>query len=227
MKFLWLGFLFIASVARAQSFQPPSPSASPVLDPIPLVDLRRVDPTIVIELRYAGSNNIAQRPLYPRTFAPLVRPELAERLVAAQGLLRHFDFRLKIWDAYRPREVQAELWRASHNNNYVADPDSGAGSLHGWGIAVDATLVDRLGHAVEMPTDYDDFTPAASWNYLGPRLVVRQHLRLLQMVMRDAGFYGLRSEWWHFTLSDWKRFLPPDQAKRAEEAFAKTAEKKS
>lgn len=224
MKFCYLGFLIITSVARAQS---PSPSPSPVLDPIPLVDLRRVDPTIVIELRYAGSNNIAQRPLYPRTMPPLVRPELAERLVAAQGLLRHFDFRLKIWDAYRPREAQAELWRASHNNDYVADPDSGAGSLHGWGIAVDATLADRLGHAVEMPTDFDDFTPAASWSYLGPRVAVRQHLRLLQMVMRDAGFYGLRSEWWHFTLSDWKRFLPPDQAKRAEEAFAKVGQKKS
>ncbi len=219
MKSFWLGFLVFASLARAQS--------PPQLDPVPLVDIRRVDPTIVIDLRYATSNNIAHRPLYPPRMPPLVRPELAERLVAAQTLLRHYEFRLKIWDAYRPESVQTELWQASRNNDYVADPDAGAGSLHRWGIAVDATLVDRLGHPVEMPTDFDDFTPAASWNYLGPRVIVRQHLHLLQMVMRIAGFYGLRSEWWHFTLSDWKRFLPPEQAKRAEEAFAKAGQKKS
>jgi hypothetical protein len=37
--------------------------------------------------------------------------------------------------------------------------------------------------------------------------------------MRDAGFLGLRTEWWHFTVEGWEKFLPPKDAKRAEEVF--------
>ena len=32
----------------------------------PLVDIRSVDPTIIVELRYAGRNNLVGYPLYPR-----------------------------------------------------------------------------------------------------------------------------------------------------------------
>jgi D-alanyl-D-alanine dipeptidase len=37
--------------------------------------------------------------------------------------------------------------------------------------------------------------------------------------MRDAGFYGLRTEWWHFTIADWQKYLPPEEAKRAMQVF--------
>jgi D-alanyl-D-alanine dipeptidase len=57
------------------------------------------------------------------------------------------------------------------------------------------------------------------WQYLGPNQTIRAHLRLLQMVMGNAGFYGLRSEWWHFTMDNWKSFLPPDEVKRTEDAL--------
>lgn len=194
---------------------------------IPLVEIRSIDPTIVVELRYAGPNNIAHRALYPPGMPALIRPEVGQRLAVAQAMLRHVEFSLKIWDAYRPKSAQIELWRASHNNDFVADPDSGAGSLHTWGLAVDATLVDRLGHPVSMPTDFDDFTPAAMWRYQGKNEIVRHHLHLLQVVMREAGFLGLRSEWWHFTVIDWKKFLPPEKVKRALEVFYPPSKKKS
>ena len=194
---------------------------------VPLVEIRSIDPTIVIELRYAGPNNIAHRALYPPGMPALIRPEVGQRLAVAQAMLRRVEYRLKIWDAYRPNSAQIELWRASHNNDFVADPDSGAGSLHTWGLAVDATLVDRLGHPVLMPTDFDDFTPAAMWQYRGKNDIVRHHLHLLQVVMREAGFLGLRSEWWHFTVIDWKKFLPPEKVKRALEVFYPPAKKKS
>ena len=51
---------------------------------IPLVDIKSVDPTIVIELRHAGPNNLTRRALYPPKTPALVRPEVAPRLVAAQ-----------------------------------------------------------------------------------------------------------------------------------------------
>jgi zinc D-Ala-D-Ala dipeptidase len=194
---------------------------------VPLVDIRSIDPTIVIELRYAGANNIVRRPLYPPGMPALIRPEVGQRLAVAQTMLRRLEYSLKIWDAYRPKTAQVELWRASHNNDFVADPDAGAGSLHAWGIAVDATLVDKLGHPVSMPTDFDDFTPAAMWRYQGNSEIVRHHLLLLQVAMREAGFLGLRSEWWHFTVVDWQKFLPPEKAKRALEVFSPSRQRKS
>lgn len=190
-----------------------------VAQAIPLVDIKSVDPTIVIDLRYGGPNNIAGRALYPPGTTALVRPEVAQRLGIAQKFLRRYNYALKIWDAYRPRSVQTQLWQASRNNDYVADPEAGAGSLHAWGVAVDATLTDTWNRPVRMPTDFDDFTPAAMWKYQGTDPAIRTHLHMLQIAMRDAGFYGLRSEWWHFTVENWQKYLPEEEAKRAAESF--------
>ena len=176
----------------------------------PLVDIQSVNPTIVVDLRYAGSNNLAKQPLYPQGTRALARPQVAEALSTAQTLLRRYQYGLKIWDAYRPIAAQTKLWKASHNSDYVANPEIGVGSLHSWGIAVDATLADSWNRSVTMPTDFDDFTPAAMWHYTGPSLEVLGHLRLLQWAMRRAGFWGLRTEWWHFTIADWQKYLPEE-----------------
>src|SRR4029450_1683694 len=182
----------------------------------PLVDIRSVDPTILVELRYAGQNNLVGYPLYPRGTCALVRPEVASGLAAAQAFLRRYQFGLKIWDAYRPVAVREKLWAASRKRDYVANPQIGVGSLHSWGIAVDATLVDTWNRPVRMPSDFDDFTPAAMWRYAGPHADIRAHARLLRMASRNAGFWGLRTEWWHFTIADWQKYLPNRAARTAE-----------
>jgi zinc D-Ala-D-Ala dipeptidase len=179
-----------------------------------LVDIQSVNPTIVVDLRYAGSNNLVKHPLYPQGTRALARPEVAEALTTAQALLRRYQYGLKIWDAYRPAAAQTKLWEASRNSDYVANPEVGVGSLHSWGIAVDATLVDSWNRPVSMPSDFDDFTPAAMWRYTGRSFEVRGHVRLLQWAMHCAGFWGMRTEWWHFTISDWKKFLP-EEARQA------------
>jgi len=179
------------------------------------VDIQSVDPTIIVELRYAGRNNFIGHPLYPLGTRALARSEVASALAVAQAYLRRYNFGLKIWDAYRPAAVQAQLWQALHNSDYVANPDVGVGSLHTWGIAVDATLVDSWNREVRMPSDFDDFTPAAMWRYLGASFEIGGHVRLLQYAMHKAGFWGLRTEWWHFTIADWQKFLPPEKAKSA------------
>jgi D-alanyl-D-alanine dipeptidase len=179
----------------------------------PLVDIQSIDPTIVVELRYGGRNNLIGRPLYRQGTCALTRPEVASGLAAAQAFLRRYQYRLKIWDAYRPAAVQATLWQASRNSDYVANPETGVGSLHSWGVAVDATLVDTWNRPVRMPSDFDDFTPAAMWRYAGPHPEIRAHVHLLQIAMLNAGFWGLRTEWWHFTIADWQKYLP-EQARR-------------
>jgi zinc D-Ala-D-Ala dipeptidase len=183
----------------------------------PFVDIRSVDPTIVIELRYAGQNNFLRHPIYPPGTCAVVRPEVAFALVKAQALLRSYNYGLKIWDAYRPAAAQAQLWQASKNSDYVANPEIGVGSLHTWGTAVDATLVDSWNREVRMPSDFDDFTPAAMWRYVGPSFEIGGHVRLLQYAMHKAGFWGLRTEWWHFTIAEWKKYVPPEKLKGAEQ----------
>jgi zinc D-Ala-D-Ala dipeptidase len=170
------------------------------------VDVRRVDPSILVDLRYAGVNNFMHRPLYPTRMPPLVRFSVAQRLAVAQKFLRARGYGLKIWDAYRPQIAHTQLWEAIRNTDFVADPKEGIGSMHTRGVAVDATLVDRSGREVAMPTDFDNFTPAAILSYQGTDLVVRCNLNLLQKAMARAGFYGLRTEWWHFCAGDWAAY---------------------
>jgi D-alanyl-D-alanine dipeptidase len=172
-----------------------------------LVDIRSIDPSIVVELRYAGTRNVTHRPLYPPSMPALIRPGVGQQLAEAQRFLRPYKFGLKIWDAYRPKSVQSQLWQFSHNDLYVANPENGVGSLHTWGIAVDATLVDAWGQSVLMPTDFDEFTPAAMLRYPRMDSLIRSHLRLLQMAMGRNGFYGLRTEWWHFCTQSWRKYL--------------------
>jgi D-alanyl-D-alanine dipeptidase len=177
------------------------------------VDIKSIDPSIAIDLRYASENNVAHRPLYPLGTPALVRASVAERLVVAQKYLKEKGYGLKIWDAYRPQSTQEKLWEATHNRSYVADPKEGVGSMHTRGAAVDATLVDAAGREVPMPTDFDNFTPAALLQYEGRDQMVRANLKLLQKAMAHGGFYGLRTEWWHFCAPDWKKYPPVPELK--------------
>ncbi|MFL6543427.1 MAG: M15 family metallopeptidase [Chthoniobacterales bacterium] len=192
-----------ANVCRAAEQPPTLPE---------LVEIRKVDPTIVVDLRYASERNLTHRALYPHEMPALVRPSVAERLAAAQKFLRAHGFGLKIWDAYRPLRAQRLLWQLAPNGSYVADPKSSVGSMHTRGVAVDATLVDKSGHDVAMPTDFDDFTPAATHVYHGDDALVRSNLNMLQRAMARSGFYGLRTEWWHFAAEDWGKYPPIEDA---------------
>lgn len=173
-----------------------------------LVEIRKLDPTIVVDLRYATDRNLTHRALYSHDMPALIRPAVAERLIAAQKFLRTHGFGLKIWDAYRPVRAQHLLWELTQNGSYVADPNGTVGSMHTRGVAVDATLTDRAGSDVAMPTDFDSFTPAAMIVYQGNDATVRANLNLLQRAMARSGFYGLRTEWWHFCAEDWWKYDP-------------------
>ncbi|MFL5494928.1 MAG: M15 family metallopeptidase, partial [Gemmatimonadales bacterium] len=73
-----------------------------------LVDVRSVDSTIQVDLRYATANNFTGAPL-PGYQAPhaLLRREAAAALARVQARLRTGGLGLRIFDAYRP--VRATL----------------------------------------------------------------------------------------------------------------------
>lgn len=176
--------------------------------PQQLVDIASVDPTIVIDLRYATDKNVTGHALYPRGTRALILPSVAQQLAGAQAWLKQFRYRLKIWDAYRPKEAQQLLWKYAAKDQYVANPEKGFGSMHSYGVSVDATMVDDWSQDVTMPTRFDEFTPQAMMGYAGRDPTVKQHLTLLQLAMAHNNFYGLRVEWWHFTTADWKKYVP-------------------
>ena len=162
-----------------------------------LVDIREIDPTIVVGLRYATSNNITGRALYPANMPCLVHKATGRRLRRAQRYLQKRGYGLKIWDAYRPPSVQRKLFEVAPQGGWVAEPVK-AWSHHNFGTAVDVTLVDSKGREQAMPTDFDDLTSRASFTYRGGDPVVEKNLLLLQGAMKEAGFEVVLDEWWHF-----------------------------
>jgi D-alanyl-D-alanine dipeptidase len=167
----------------------------------PLVEIGRVCPGVVVELRYATERNITGHPIYPPGSRARLRKSVAERLNRAQQALHDCGFNLKVWDAYRPEWAQRVLWNAVRDPAYVVEP-SETGSLHGWGMAVDVTLVDFHGREVRMPTDFDAFSPAARSDYEGQDPEIASNLWMLEHAMARAGFRHIRDEWWHYSVAN-------------------------
>ncbi len=204
-----LAWLAVAPFATAKE----KPAAARPLDlrAEPMVEVAAVCPSIVIELRYATARNVTGGPIYPPNARCLLRRSVALRLKKAQEELQTHNVGLKIWDAYRPAWAQQILWDAIKNPEYVGEPARG-GSLHTFGAGVDVTLVDAKGREMPMPTDFDDFSPAAGRIYRGKDPVVAANLLTLQRAMVHAGFWTLRDEWWHFVSEDVKNFAAIDSA---------------
>jgi D-alanyl-D-alanine dipeptidase len=171
--------------------------------PPEFIDILTLDDSIVVNIRYATANNFTGKVLYPVNRC-LLRPKVARRLVQVQSALRSTGKTLKIWDCYRPLDIQRKLWEIVPDPRYVADPAKG--SRHNRGAAVDLTLIDETGQNVEMPTDYDDFSKKAHRNYAGASPAAKWNRSLLEAAMKKEGFSGLRTEWWHFDAEGWAAF---------------------
>ncbi|MDR1667036.1 MAG: M15 family metallopeptidase [Bacteroidales bacterium] len=197
-------------------------SAKPQPQPLPygLVRIRDMDTSILVDLKYATTDNFTGKILYPCAEAYLQR-ETAEKLYAAGQYLQslHPDLRLLVYDAARPLSIQQKMWDAVKNTpyrKYVADPERT--SLHNYGAAVDLTLSGRNGKPLDMGTAFDHFGEAAS-TVREDELLRRGRLteqqvsnrKLLREVMQKAGFQSISGEWWHFnscTLAEARRRYP-------------------
>lgn len=82
--------------------------------PAGFVYLRDVDPTIVQDVRYAGSHNFVGRPIAGYEAAECVLTEKAARALAAvQAKLVPKKLSLIVWDCYRPARATADFIRWS------------------------------------------------------------------------------------------------------------------
>jgi D-alanyl-D-alanine dipeptidase len=172
----------------------------------------KLDPTIKLDIRYAGSNNFVGKPLYKEARAFLQRPA-AEALAAAHRELAAHGYGLLIHDGYRPWSVTKLFWEVTPPalREFVADPTTG--SKHNRGAAVDLTMYDRaLGTAVVMPSEYDEFSKRAYPDYRGGPPDARGRRDLLRAVMERHGFTVEPNEWWHFNYKDWREYPILDMA---------------
>lgn len=167
-----------------------------------MVDLRKLVPTIVLDLRYATTNNFMGRVMYPPPVNhTYLRAPAAKALAAVQEELKQKGLGLKIFDAYRPYSVTEKFWELVHDDRYVADPKKGSG--HNRGIAVDLTIIELAsGKEIAMPTGFDNFTDSAHQDFMQLSQEVLQNRKLLRETMEKHGFKYFETEWWHFSLPD-------------------------
>ncbi len=189
MRWLYLfGFIIFSVGGFAQQYIPS--------DSKEWLDIHALDSTIMIDIRYATTNNFMKEQVYDCGRCYL-RAEVAKTIVKIHRQLQKQGLGLKMFDCYRPRPYQWRLWRKVPNPNYVADPRKG--SMHNRGSAVDLTIVDAEGNELNMGTEYDYFGKEGHHDYTDLPKKVLENRALLKNVMSDHGFRWIRTEWWHYS----------------------------
>lgn len=168
-----------------------------------LVDVKKLDSTIVLDIKYATENNFTGKKIYDEAKF-FLRKEPALKILEIQKELQKLGLSLKVFDGYRPLSVQKKFWEIMPDERYVADPKKG--SRHNRGAAVDLTLVDKDGKEIPMPTPYDDFTEKASRDYFELPAQILINRNFLEDIMLKYGFTGFPTEWWHFDYKGWEKY---------------------
>ena len=213
LPLLLLGASLVAC-APAVTSRPAGPGGAPSINTVEtavapdavddtlLMDVKALDSSIVVDLRYATANNFTGAPL-PGYLAnrAFLRREAAAALARVQRELRPQRLGLKVFDAYRP--VRATLamvdWTQRVNRpDLLRDGYIASRSRHNLGLAIDLTLIDlATGKELEMGTPFDTFSAAAhTANAAGEAAVNRQRLKT---AMEKEGFVNYDQEWWHFS----------------------------
>jgi len=160
------------------------------------VKVKTLDTNIVLDIRYATTNNFTKTQLYDCEQC-LLRYSVAKDLVLANKEFMENGVKIKIFDGYRPHSVQYKMWEVVPNINYVANPDKG--SIHNRGGAVDVSLVDFENQDVDMGTEYDFFGKEAFHAYIDFSDTVLQNRLLLKNILQKHNFSAIKTEWWHYS----------------------------
>lgn len=163
----------------------------------PLVEIPPSD-SVSIWLAYATPQNFTGEPVYQANAKCFLHPEAAECLRKAVELAKVQGYTIKIFDAYRPSEVQWALWNHSPDPDFLADPRRG--SPHSRGVAIDLTLCDADGNELDMGTEFDAFTPLSHHGNTGVSAQAQMNRFILMGIMTTAGWDFYRNEWWHYQL---------------------------
>ncbi len=175
-----------------------------------LVDVQKVDASILIDLRYSTTNNFIGEDVYGDLTRVYLQPSVANDLKKANDYLHQLDSNLTllIFDGVRPRSVQQKMWDIldmpiNEKTKFVSNPKNG--SIHNYGCAVDLTIANNNGQPLNMGAHFDEIGkiayPRLEQQFLKSGELTQQQIenrKLLRKVMRHGGFYNIQTEWWHF-----------------------------
>lgn len=159
-------------------------------------DIGLVDTTIMLDIKYATTDNFVKEKMYNcgRCF---LRPAPAKLILQAHKKLQERGYGLKLFDCYRPKPFQEKLWKKVPNASYVTPPWKG--SMHNRGAAIDLTIVDEKGKELDMGTPYDFFGEQAHHTYTKHNAQIAANRKLLKELMESLDLKPIRTEWWHYS----------------------------
>ncbi len=166
------------------------------------VNLNDFSHDFVYDMKYATTDNFLKSQVYDCAQCYL-RFKTVKALLLANKKIMKKGFRIKIFDCYRPLDIQKRMWEIVPNPEYVANPSNG--SIHNRGGAVDITLVNQDGIELDMGTPFDHFGVESSHDYSDLSDEVIANRKLLKKIMLKKHFESFDSEWWHYNLKKAKR----------------------
>ena len=190
-SFLVLVFFSDTYLLRAQQVESISDTS--------FVNLKDYSADFVYDMKYATEDNFLKAKVYDCAEC-FLRFKTVKALVKANTKFIKKGYHIKIYDCYRPLDIQKRMWKIVSNPEYVADPAKG--SIHNRGGAVDITLVDAEGKELDMGTSFDFFGPEASHYFDNLSDEVKQNRALLKRIMKKSNFNSFDSEWWHYNLKN-------------------------
>lgn len=170
------------------------------------------------DIRYYSANNFTGHPIngYRAPRAYLTKKALKALAVAAADL-RAQGYRLLIWDSYRPQKAvddfvgwindpqnagDKSFYPSLEKSDLLAGNYIMAKSGHTRGSTVDLTIIKKDGSFVDMGGTFDLFSEVSHPDYKKISKKQKKNRAILRRAMEKAGFKGIDSEWWHFTLKD-------------------------
>lgn len=208
-KFIFLLGLFTI-------FAPSAMAKTISTDKSDFAEISSVIDDVAYDIRYYSPNNFTGRKIdgYKAPRAYLTKEALSALAQAADDL-RTQGYRLLIWDSYRPQKAVDNFVKWINDTTDEGDksfyPDLEKSDLlkgdyimaksgHTRGSTVDLTIIKRDGGFVDMGGTFDLFSEISHPDYKNLTDEQKNNRKILRDAMIKAGFKGLDSEWWHFTL---------------------------
>lgn len=212
MKKLFLAVLILFSFIQVANASQISYDKSDFIQVYTVIDDAAYD------IRYYSPNNFTGNKIsgYNAPVAYMTKEGVKALSIAAEDL-RKQGYRLLIWDTYRPQKAVDNFVVWINNPNDEGDksfyPDLKKSDLvkggyiatkssHTRGSTVDLTLIKKDGSFVDMGGAFDLFSEISHPDYKKLNKKQKNNRRILRDAMIKAGFDGIDSEWWHFTLKN-------------------------
>lgn len=188
-------------------------------------------PSLVIDLKYCGDDNLLGRPLkgYASDGVAVLTQVAARSLAKIASHLQEDAVKqqlnlqsptLLIWEAYRPEMAGEDFWQWSQDScektkpNYYPNVDKkdffklgyiAKQSSHSRGSTVDLTIIDNVNGkqiALDMGTPFDFMDPLSHPANKAVSKEAYRNRQFLKKLMAQFGWKGIEQEWWHFTYQD-------------------------